>query len=442
MFRLSPSRAATLRTAALRALALRTVGVAFATASIAAAVAVAGCPEKLAAQEPGRQSPGAVAFVGANVIDPATGRVVRDATVFVSAGRISRIAEGRGPIPADDVRVVDLRGRYLVPGLIDAHVHIGSFEAARLALHSGVTTARSMGVNHFSDVGLRELAKRGAIESPEIVASGYHVRPRPADGLFQDEPSLADLLDTGVHGADAIRRVTAVMLAHDVDVIKVNATERAGLPETDPRKPFYDEYELGALVELASGAGVPVAAHAHGDTGGRAAVLAGVRSVEHGTYLSEETLGLMADRGTYLVPTIAVVADLTVPGGDYDIAALQVRGRHMLPRVREMAAAAHRLGVPIVAATDTGYGSQSVLRLSHELIELVGVGLSPLEAMRAATTTAAELLDVADHTGRIAEGLDADLLVLERNPLDDIGAYQDVLLVMNDGQIVLNRLDW
>jgi imidazolonepropionase-like amidohydrolase len=268
------------------------------------------------------------------------------------------------------------------------------------------------------------------------------VRPRPADGLFQDEPALADLLDTGVHGANAIRRVTAVMLAHDVDVIKVNATERAGLPETDPRKPFYDEYELGALVELASGAGVPVAAHAHGDTGGRAAVLAGVRSVEHGTYLSEETLGLMADRGTYLVPTIAVVADLTVPGGDYDIAALQVRGRHMLPRVREMAAAAHRLGVPIVAATDTGYGSESVLRLSHELIELVGVGLSPLEAMRAATTTAAELLEVADHTGRIVEGLDADLLVLERNPLDDIGAYQDVLLVMNDGRIVLNRLDW
>jgi len=384
----------------------------------------------------------AVAFVGANVIDPATGRVLHNATVFVSGGKISRISEGGGAIPVDDVRVVDLNGRYLVPGLIDAHVHIGSFEAARRALHSGVTTVRSMGVNHFSDVGLRELARSGAVESPEIVASGYHVRPRPADGLFMDEPSLADLLDSGVHGADAIRRVTAVMLGHDVDVIKVNATERAGLPETDPRKPFYDEYELGALVELASGAGVPVAAHAHGDTGGRAAVLAGVRSVEHGTYLSEATLRLMAERGTYLVPTIAVVADLTVPGGDYDMAALQVRGRHMLPRVREMAATAYRLGVPIAAATDTGYGSESVLRLSHELIELVGVGLSPLEAVQAATTTAAELLGVDDHTGRIVEGLDADLLVLERNPLDDIGAYQDVLLVMNDGRIALDRLDW
>ena len=90
----------------------------------------------------------------------------------------------------------------------------------------------------------------------------------------------------------------------------------------------------------------------------------------------------------------------------------------------------------------TAWAYRSWPRRIPELIELVGVGLSPLEAMRAATTTAAELLDVADHTGRIAEGLDADLLVLERNPLDDIGAYQDVLLVMNDGQIVLNRLDW
>ena len=142
------------------------------------------------------------------------------------------------------------------------------------------------------------------------------------------------------------------------------------------------------------------------------------------------------------MPTIAVVTDLTIPGGDYDDAALQVRGRHMLPRLREMAGVAYRLGVPMVAATDTGYGPQSVLRLSHELIELVGVGLSPMEAIRAATTTAAELLGIGDRTGRVAAGFEADLLVLERNPLDDIGAYQDVLFVMANGRIVRNRLEW
>jgi imidazolonepropionase-like amidohydrolase len=299
-----------------------------------------------------------------------------------------------------------------------------------------------MGVSHFVDVGLRELAAQGVIDAPEILAAGYHVRPRPAEGLFLDEPVLADLYEPGVRGAESLRRLARVMIARDVDFIKTNATERAGLAETDPRKPFYDEVELRALVEEARAAGVPVAAHAHGNEGGRAAVLAGVRSIEHGTYLNEETLRLMVERGTFLVPTIAVVSDLTIPGGDYDNAVLQIRGRHMLPRVRETAALAHRLGVKLVTATDTGYGPESVVRLSHELIEFVGLGLSPIEAIRAATTVAAELLGVADHTGRIDAGFDADLIVLERNPLEDIGAYQDPMMVINNGKIVLDRVQW
>jgi imidazolonepropionase-like amidohydrolase len=254
-----------------------------------------------------------------------------------------------------------------------------------------------------------------------------------------DDPNMADLLAVGVHGEEAMRRLARFMIDRDVQVIKVNATERAGLPETDPRKPFYSEAELRALVTEAGNAGIPVAAHAHGEVGGRAAVLAGVASIEHGTYLSDQTLALMADRGTYLVPTIAVVADLTMPGGDYDNAVLNVRGRHMLPRVRQMARHAHERGVTIAAATDTGYGPESVLRLSHELMELVDIGMTTLEAMQAATTVAAELLGVDDHTGELAQGFDADILILERNPLQDIGAYQDVLLVMNDGRIVVDR---
>jgi imidazolonepropionase-like amidohydrolase len=396
---------------------------------------VAAAPISVAAHP---QEAAPIAFVHAVVIDPAEGAPLQDATVVVRDGRIMSVQTG-GDVPEDAV-VIDLGGRHLVPGLIDTHVHISDLTAARRALRSGVTTARSMGAGFFADVGLRELARSGAMSGPEILAAGYHVRPRPAEGLFLDAPELADLMGVDVRGAAALRRVGRVMLGHGVDFIKVNATERAGLPETDPRVAFYDEGELRALVEEAEAAGVPVAAHAHGDEGGRAAVLAGVRSIEHGTYLSEETLRHMLERGTYLVPTIAVVSDLTLPGGDYDNAVLQIRGRHMLPRVRETAATAHRLGVKIAAATDTGYGSESVLRLSHELLELVGVGLSPLEAIRAASTTAAELLGVGDRVGRVAAGYEADLLVLERNPLEDIGAYQDVLFVMSDGSIAMDRL--
>jgi imidazolonepropionase-like amidohydrolase len=236
--------------------------------------------------------------------------------------------------------------------------------------------------------------------------------------------------------------MTRAVVSRGVDFVKTNATERAGLPNTDPRKQFYSEAELRAIVEEAAAGGVGVAAHAHGDAGGRAAVLAGVRSIEHGTYLSPETLRLMVERGTYLVPTIAIVRDLTIPGGDYDNAVLNIRGRHMLPRVREMARNAHELGVKIVAGTDTGYGPDGTTRLAHELIELVGIGMTPLEALQAATTTAAELLGVEDHTGRIAVGMDADLIVLERNPLEDIGIVQDVLMVVNDGKVIVQRGDW
>jgi imidazolonepropionase-like amidohydrolase len=375
------------------------------------------------------------------VIDGVSDAPIPDATIIVVDGTIRSIEQGAPTRTPAGVTVVDLRGRYVTPGLIDTHVHIGDVQAARRALRSGVTTARSMGTGFFVDVGLRELARGGHIESPEILAAGYHVRPGPAEGLFIDEPSLADLMRSGVHGEDAVRRMVRAMTARGVDFIKTNATERAGLPETDPRKQLFDETELRAIVGEAEAAGIPVAAHAHGDPGGRAAVRAGVRSIEHGTYLSDETLDMMAERGTYLVPTIAVVEDLTKPGGDYDSPVLQMRGRHMLPRVRRMASSAHGRGVRIAAATDTGYGPGSVVRLSHELMELVGVGLTPMEALRAATTTAAELLRVDGRTGRLAAGFEADFLVVEQNPLEDIAAMQDVLMVVSDGRVVLDRVE-
>jgi len=236
--------------------------------------------------------------------------------------------------------------------------------------------------------------------------------------------------------------MTRAIVSRGVDFVKTNATERAGLPNTDPRKQFYSEAELRVIVDEAATAGIGVSAHAHGDAGGRAAVRAGVRSIEHGTYLSTETLTLMAERGTFLTPTIAIVRDLTIPGGDYDNAVLNIRGRHMLPRVQEMARNAHELGVRIVAGTDTGYGVESTTTLAHELIELVSIGMSPLEALRAATTNTAELFGLSDRTGRIVEGLEADLIVLERNPLEDIGVVQDVLMVISDGKVIVQRGDW
>ncbi len=403
---------------------------------VALTLAAAAAPSPVLAA---MQDPPTLVFTNAHVIDPASAEPLEGATVIVRGGRIERVVRGAAAPPAG-AQVVDLRGMYLLPGLIDSHVHISNFAAAERALLSGVTTARSPGGAYFQDVGLRELAKSGAIRSPVLLASGWHIRPSPGEALFIDRPELADLRQGGILGADAMRRMARVMAERRVDWVKVTATDRAGLPTTDPRNTLYSEAELRALVEEAAAHGLPVQAHAHGDAGARNAVVAGVKSIEHGTDLSEATLREMAARGTYLVPTIAIVTDLTGPGGDYDDALLQIRGRHMLPRLREMTAAAHRLGVRIVAATDTGYGPESVVRMPHELIELVGAGLSPLEAIRAATTVPAEMLGIGDRTGRIAAGYEADLIVVERNPLADIANLQDVLLIVNNGRIVSDRL--
>ncbi len=380
-------------------------------------------------------------LLNANVVDVNDGTVLEGVHVLVEGEQIQDLREGEYT-PPSDARVVDLQGRFLAPGLMDAHVHVGSSDQARRALLSGVTTMRSMGTSHFVDVGIRDLQRSGHLQAPEYLAAGYHVRPPAAEDFFFDHPELGHLMEDEIRGEEAVRAMTRAMVSHGVDFVKTNATERAGLPNTDPRKRFYSYAELSAIVQEAGAAEVPVAAHAHGDAGARDAVAAGVRSIEHGTYLSRETLALMRERGTFLVPTIAIVRDLTIPGGDYDNAVLNIRGRHMLPRVQEMARMAHGMGVKIAAATDTGYGPESTTTLAHELLELVEIGMTPLEALRAATLVNAELFGVAGRTGWIGPGLEADLIVLERNPLEDIGVVQDVLMVVSDGEVIVQRGDW
>ena len=377
----------------------------------------------------------------ANVIDGVANELLRDATVIVRDGRIENIATGAVSIPAG-ATVLDLKGRWLLPGFLDAHAHIANLSAARLALISGVTTARCLGVNHFADIGMRELNHAGISDLPDIIAAGYHVRSRPAEELFIDLPKLKDLMGRQVSGTDNVRRIVRAQIERGVDVIKINATERAGLPDTDPRKRIFTDEEIAAIVDEARRSNIYVAAHAHGDEGAFAAVRAGVRSIEHGTWMSDETLKLMKERGTYFVPTIATVADLIEPGGDYDNAALAIRGRAMLPRLRETAGKAWKLGIRLVAGTDTGYGPNSNRRVPDEIIELVRIGMPPMEAIKAATSTAAECFGIEKRTGAIRKGLEADLIAVERDPLTEIENIRDVLLVVNNGKVVVNRLGW
>lgn len=389
-----------------------------------------------AQKSPVAQDP--MALINANVLNVIDGTVQRGVTVVLRGGRIESVGVGAAP---NGLTIVDVRGRYVTPGLIDAHVHIATLRALRTALESGITTARSSGVSHYVDVGMRELVKQGTIVGPDILASGYHVRPSIAEEVFLDHPSLTDVM-RGVVTTDAMRRVVRANLSRGVDWIKVLATERAGTPDTDPRKQVYTEGELRAIVEEAAIKNVPVQAHAHGAEGALAAVKAGVRSIEHGTYLTDEALQLMAKQGTFFDPTMEALKDVAGVGGDYDNRDLQLRGQHMLPRLRETIARANKMGVKIVAGSDTGYGPASVGRVSIEIANLVQSGLSPLAALQAATVNNAQLLQRAQHLGRVAAGFDADVLVVERNPLDQIDTLQDPLLVISNGRVGLDRLNF
>jgi imidazolonepropionase-like amidohydrolase len=400
-------------------------------------VAVACFCVTLAAQ---REAPadGPLALVNANVVGVRDGKIVPQATIVLRNGRVESI--GTGPAPTD-ARVRDLRGKYVLPGLIDAHTHAADFAALRRALESGVTTLRSSGVSNYADVGFRTLVKNGVITGPDVVATGYHVRPRIAQEAFLNDPEYADLMSE-ITTVEKLRRAVQMNLSHGVDWIKILATERAGTADTDPRKQVYTEQEISAVVQEAATKNVPVQAHAHGDEGAMAAVRAGVRSIEHGTYLSDATLQAMKDRGTYLVPTYTTVIDVAEPGGDYDVPALRIRGTHMLPRLRSTIERARKLGVKIVAGGDTSYGPNSLTRVAQEMACFVEMGFTPLAAIQSATLVNAEMLRLEKSTGVVEAGYEADLIVVEKNPLVDITTVQDPLLVISNGRVGLDRLDF
>ena len=392
---------------------------------------------KLSAQQP-PASTEPLALTHANIVNVRDGRVAANQTIVLRGGRIESIGSGDAP---SGVKVLDLRGKYVLPGLIDAHTHADNFAAFKRALESGVTTVRSAGVSNYADIGWHKLVAKGAVVGPDILTAGYHVRPRIADEAFLSDPEYSDLM-SGVNTIDKIRRAVQMNLSHGVDWIKILATDRAGTADTDPRRQVYTEEEIRVIVQEAAAKNVPVEAHAHGDEGAMAAVKAGVRSIEHGTYLSDATLQLMKEKGTYFDPTYTTVIDLHESGGDYDVPALRIRGEHMLPRIREAVQHAHKMGVKIVTGGDTGYGPESLTRIGQEVTHFVELGFSPLEAIQSATTVGAELLRLEKSIGAVEAGYEADLIAVERNPLEHVETLQDPLLVISNGRVGLDRLNF
>jgi imidazolonepropionase-like amidohydrolase len=377
------------------------------------------------------------AFTNVHLFDGVENNIKKDVIVFVANGKIERIGKAGNPIPKL-YQVIDGEGKYLMPGMMDVHTHLDNMAAARRALETGVTTVRSASVPGFQDVALANLVKNGQLPGPDMIACGIYVTPNLGETILADT-RLAPLLK-GVQTDDELRLLVNVNIDRGARVIKTRGTERAGLPDTDPRQQTYTTAQLRVIVDEAAKRQVPVMVHAHGDEGARAAVAAGARSIEHGTFLSEQTLQLMKEKGTYLVPTFSTLEDLTLPGGDYDGPVLHLRGKFMMPMAEKVVKRAHALGIPIATGVDNNYTPASTTRVAHECAHFVRMGMTPFEAIRCATTTAATLLGIEKSTGQIAPGFEADLILVAGNPLEDIVVLQDVLLVMSNGQLALKRI--
>ncbi|MBX2817581.1 MAG: amidohydrolase family protein [Saprospiraceae bacterium] len=378
-----------------------------------------------------------LALVNAHLVRPSLSKIDSNHSILIVGKTISGILGPEEVIP-DGFRQVDLEGAHLMPGMIDVHTHLSSLASARIALMSGVTTVRTAGVAAFQDVTLSQLVADGHIAGPDVIPAGVYVTPNLGETVLAD-PRLGSLM-AGVDDAQKLRELVRINADRGAKVIKTRGTERAGRPDTDPRKQTYTESQLEAVVDEAAKFGLPVMIHAHGDEGARAAVLAGARSIEHGTFLSEETLRLMAEKGTYLVPTFITLMDLIEPGGDYDQPVVNMRGRYMIPKSEAMIRKALDLGVTFATGADNSYLDASTSRVSMEAMHFLRLGMEPWEVLRALTTNGAKLLGLTQTTGTLTVGAEADIIAVLDNPLDNIRALQDVVTVISNGQIVINRL--
>lgn len=424
------------------AVALAAAGTAASTGLAAGAAAAApAAPSRSGNRRP--PTPPPLILTGARLLDPATGDVREDAVIAFARGSVVHVGDAGSLAAARraagaGVETLDVGGRTVVPGLLDAHVHVSSVANAQRALQSGATTLRSASTSAFQDVGVRALAAYQPEAVPDMVPAGLFVTPYLGDAILSD-PALAPLanLPDGVRDPRDLAYVAGVNLDRGVGAVKTRATERAGLAEQDPREQVYFYDQLAAVVAACRRQRTPVLCHSHGEEGCYDAVRAGISSLEHGTWVNERTIDLMARKGTFFSPTFSAVADLAEPDGEYTDPKLVERGKEMMPVLKAAVAEAYERGVRIVAGTDTSYTAATKSSIGGEVAYIASAGVSNLDAIRAATTHAADLFQLR-RKGRLVKGYDADAVVVDGDPLDDIGALQQVQAVIAGGAVARN----
>jgi imidazolonepropionase-like amidohydrolase len=394
------------------------------------------------------------------MLDVDKGELIEPGDLLVDGERIVEVAQTSVP---DGAVVVDLGDLTLLPGLMDMEVNLlmggpdhrsplvpvqddpavktlRGVANARRTLRSGFTTVRNLGLfvqtgGILLDVALKKAIDLGWIDGPRVVPAGHAITPTGGHldpTMFQAfAPNVLPLtVEEGIaDGVAEVRKAVRYQIKHGAQLIKVCASGGV-MSHTGPAgAQQYSDEELRAVADEAHRAGLKVAAHAHGDDGIRAAIEAGIDCIEHGSLMSDETLDLMIERGTFLVPT-TYLAD----GMDTSQAApeLQAKAAEVFPRAKRTISKAIERGARIACGTDAPAIPHG--RNAKELIALVDRGMTPVQAIRAATTVAAELIDVEDR-GRLEPGLLADVIAVPGDPTADITVTEQVRFVMKGGQV-------
>src|SRR5215467_8721299 len=386
-----------------------------------------------------RQGNGVVAVVCGRLVDVTSDRVLPAAVVLIREGRIDAVGP-RLEIPAG-ARVIDLGQMTVLPGLIDTHTHLTyhydqrgnerpavtalyAAENARRTLEAGFTTVRNMGAGGRVALDLRDLINKGAIPGPRIAASGEPLVPNEAAPTEQPSPRIATL-----------REFVDRQAAAGADVIKVFVTPGAGGGDML----LYNEEEIRAIVDEAAKHHLKVAAHAIMTRGIKAAVRAGVASIEHGSMLDDEAMRLMIERHTALVPTLYLPNHYLAHRDRFGFGEAQWQGLADLrdrgiPNTRRALAA----GVWIVMGSDAVAGLHG--ENAKEIEWMVKAGMTPAQAIRAATIDGAKLIGWEDRVGSLVTGKLADLIAVQGDPLKDITELQKVRFVMKGGDVIVDRM--
>lgn len=399
------------------------------------------------------------------LIDGISDKVQNNITLVVEKGRIAALEKGFTAAKPNDT-IIDLKNKFVLPGLMDMHTHLsGQTEKAgylkrfqlypaeqalaatqylKNTLMAGFTTVRDLGGGEGVDLALRNAVNRGDIIGPRMLVAGKSLavmggHADPTNGFREDILGVPGIEEGVINGVESARTATLLAIKRGADWIKITATAGVLSLSGNSQNPQFTEEEIRAIVNAAADFGRKVAAHAHGAEGAKRAIRAGVASIEHGTFMDDETMALMKQHGVYWVPTITAgksVADSAKILGYYSPIVVP-KALAIGPLIQETFRKAYKAGVPIAFGTDAGVFRHG--RNAMEFQYMVEAGMPPMVAIKSATYHTAKLLGKLDELGTLEAGKIADVIAVVADPLQDIKALQKVSFVMKEGVVYKNE---